>query len=406
MKKIVLVLAFVLACQTPKTRHIETFRVRRGEFVYSVTESGELEAVNSVNISAPMLSWRLGSLKITFLVNDGKKVKEGELLVEFEKNEVQKNIDDAKAELEIARAELRKALASQASQIEELEAELEKSRLQHRISELNLEMATFEADIEKKRIALELENAAIALQKAEQEINNQKLVNRQEISKLELKVRQGEGKLKELETALMGLTVTAPAPGIAIIRRNWATDNKFQVDDQPWRGMPLIGLPDLSRLKARVEVNEVDIAKIDTSQSAIVRLDALPDSSFSGRVVDIAALARNKTRGSKVKVFDVDVLLEEKHESMMPGMTVGCEIIIDRVADTLYVPLEALFHQKEKNIVYLKKGAKFIPQPVETGPENDDFVIIHSGLEVGDQVALTDPALLTDNGREKRGAAE
>jgi HlyD family secretion protein len=391
-----------LCCQSGQQQNIETYKIKRATFRNSVTETGELEAVQSLMISAPNISWRLGSLKIVSLVEDGTQVKAGDKLVEFDKAEVLKNIDDAKAEMEIAQAELRKAQASQESQIDELKADLEKNKLSHRISQLNLDMAEFEAEIDRKKIELELENSAISLQKAEQEIENQIKVNQEEISKLALKVRQVLSKLTELKETLESLTVLAPAPGIAIIQRNWVTDVKFQVDDQPWRGSPMIALPDLSRMRAVVNINEVDIAKIDTLQNVVVKLDAAPDSIFHGQVKEVAALARNKERNSKVKVFDVKILINGQHASLMPGMTVSCEIIVDEVLDTIFIPIEALFKKQDQNIVYVHKRGRFEPQVVKTGIENDDYVIIAEGLKEGDEVALSDPWLYKEQKKETK----
>ncbi len=384
-------LTISLSCQSGSDAQIETYTVNRGDFVYSVTETGELKAVNSHTISAPSISWRFGTLKITKIVEEGKQVEEGELLVEFDRAEVLKSFDDAKAELEIAKAELRKAEANHQSQIEGLEADYEKTKLQHRISQLNLEKASFESEIRRKEIELELEKAGISLEKAGQEIENQKSINREEISKLELKINQVESKLEEAEETLAKLSITAPTPGIAIIERSWMTRNKYQVDDQLWSGWPLIGLPDLTLMQAVVQINEVDIDKRDTVQNAVIRLDAYPDSTFHGHVSEIATLARSKERDSKVKVFDVTILLDENNVKLMPGMTVSCEIIVSQIPDTLFVPLEALFMQEDGNIVYLKKGREFQPQVVTTGPENDDYVVIVDGLAEGDEVSLVDP---------------
>jgi HlyD family secretion protein len=394
MNRIIIIIFLISFCQSKRDAFIETHEVKKNTFVSSVTETGELAAVNSEAISAPSISWRFGALKITKLVDDGKQVEKGELLVEFDKAEVQKNIIDAKAELEIAKAELRKALASNVSQIEELEADLESTTLQHRISELNLEKASYESEIRRKEIELNLEKSTISLKKAKQEIENQKKINSEEVNKLELKVKQVENKLEQANETLAKLSVFAPAPGIAIIKKSWMTDNKYQVDDQPYPGWPLIGLPDLSQIKASVQINEVDIAKIDTSQKAVIRLDAFPENSFKGKVTEIARLARNKERDSKVKIFDVTILLFETDVKLMPGMTVSCEIIIKEIQDTLFIPLEALFKQDENNIVYLKNDGGFETKPVSIGMENDDFVIITEGLSEGDEIALSDPTII------------
>ncbi|MBN1478692.1 HlyD family efflux transporter periplasmic adaptor subunit [candidate division KSB1 bacterium] len=396
-----LLTSLFLACQSTTDVNIETYRVQRGEFLSSVTETGELAAINSELISAPNIDWRFGQLKVIYIVDDGTQVQAGDTLVEFDKAEVEKAIIDARAELEIAQAELRKTMAQHASQIEGLEADLEQTRLQHRISQLNLEKATYESDIRRQEIELELEKAAISLEKAQKEIENQKAVNAEEISKLKLNINQVQSRLNEALNTLAKMTVTSPSPGIAIIERNWATDQKIAVEDQLWEGFPMISLPDLSLMKAEVAVNEVDIAKIDTMQDAFIRMDAFPDTSFKGHVIEVATLARDKERDSKVKVFDVVVAIDENSAQLMPGMTVGCQIIVDHVADTLFVPLEALFRKNGDNVVYVKKGGHFEPHPVVIGEQNQDFVIIVEGVREGEEVALIDPTLGVEEEEEQ-----
>jgi len=102
----------------------------------------------------------------------------------------------------------------------------------------------------------------------------------------------------------------------------------------------------------------------------------------------------------------VTVLLAESDTTMMPGMTVSCEIIVDEFADTLFVPLEALFNKAGETIVYVKKGNDFKPRSVSAGAENDDFVMITEGLKEGEQIALVDPTevQLAATSESKKGA--
>ncbi|MBN2410624.1 efflux RND transporter periplasmic adaptor subunit [candidate division KSB1 bacterium] len=398
-------LSFSLYCSSGTELEIETFTVKKGDFLYSVTETGELEAVNSITISAPRLSWRFGGVKVTNIVEDGSQVQEGDLICQFDKTEVLKALDDARAELEIADAELRKARANNESRIQELEANLEETQLQYEISKLNLEKATYEPEIRKKEIQLELDKAAISLEKAKQEIENQKSINQEGINKLELTRHQVETKLLEAQETIDKLNIYAPSPGIVIIERNRTTDEKYQINDQVWSGHPFITLPDLGLMQAKVPINEVDIAKIDTLQEAHIRMDAFPDSVFIGHVTDVATLARNKDRNSKVKVFDVYVQLDETNKNLMPGMTVSSEIIISKIPDTIYIPIEALFSAEGNYVVYLKSGNSFKKQPVKIGDENDDFVIIQEGLNEGDKVALVDPEFLLKEKKESEKTA-
>ena len=169
------------------------------------------------------------------------------------------------------------------------------------------------------------------------------------------------------------------------------TDNKFQIGDQTWAGQSIIQLPDLSSLKAIVQINEVDIAKIDKQLRVEVKPDAFSDSTFTGTVGSIANLAVNKERSSKIKVFPVEILLNETDKNLLPGLTVSCRIILDEIEDVLYIPLDALQIEGDKNYVYKKRGNGFDKIEVETDKNNTDFIVITDGLKEGDEIALINP---------------
>ena len=74
-------IAFLLfSCQSKVDVNIETYKVTRGEFLSSVTETGELAAINSQLISAPNIDWRFGQLKVVQIVEDGTQVQPGDTL--------------------------------------------------------------------------------------------------------------------------------------------------------------------------------------------------------------------------------------------------------------------------------------------------------------------------------------
>ena len=390
-------LAALTACGGVVAPSVETYIVKPGEFVSNITVSGELEAVRSVVVSAPPIDWRFGDLKIVKLVEDGNQVEEGDLLIQFDKGEVQKATDEARSNLEIAEAELRKARANNISEIEGLEIDLEISRINHKIAQLKLKQAAYKAEIDRKQDEFRLEEAAIKLDQASRELENKRNIHREEISKLQLKLQQERAKLNAARATLALLTVAAPASGIAILRKNPYTRNKYQVDDQVYAGWPVIGLPDMSQMKAKVQTSEIEIAKVKLDQQAAVTLDAFPDTTFTGRVIEIAMLARNKSKEAKVKVFDVVVKLDGQDERLMPGMTVSCRLLVEKIPDVLSVPLPAVFKHSGKPVVYRRKGKSFEAQPVTLGAESDTHVVVGNGLSEGDEVALADPNAIVES---------
>ncbi|KAA6301205.1 MAG: putative efflux system component YknX [Candidatus Ordinivivax streblomastigis] len=387
----VLLLLLLFACSKKETGQVPLGTVVKGTFNIEMHEEGEIEAIHSINISSPNISWRYGNLKITQLVKDGQEVAAGDTLLVFDPSEVQKAIVDAESRLEISLAELEKMQAQHESDLEELKSNLEISKLSQEISKIRFESAVYESDIKKKEIRLNLDMADIALAQAAEQIDNRIKIQKEEIKQKNLDIAQARGRLQEAHETLNKLFVTTPSPGIAIISKSWSSGNKFQVGDQCWSGFPIIQLPDLSQLKATVHINEVDIAKITKGLKVEIKPDAFSDSIFTGVVNAVANLAINKDGSNKIKVFPVEILVSKPNPNLLPGLTVSCKITIDQIKDALYVPLEAVHQEADQSFVYKKTATGYEQTEVETGASNSDFIIIVKGLSENDKIALVNP---------------
>ena len=383
---------FGYACKKEKTTEVPIGKVAKGTFYIDLFEEGEIEAVNSTSISSPTISWRYGNLKITEMVKDGEEVKANDTLIVFDQAEVQKGIVDAEGRLEISRSELERMTAQQQSDLEDLEANYEVAQISQEISKIRLEAAGYESTIKKREIQLNLERADISLDGAKEQIENRKKIQQEELKQKKLSIQQDISQLNEANETLKKLFVIAPSPGIAIISHNWSSGRKFQVGDQCWSGFPIIQLPDLSKLKATVRINEVDIAKITKGMKVEVKPDAFSDSLFAGTVVSIANLAVNKDN-TKIKVFPVEIVLDQASSSLLPGLTVSCRILINKIENALYIPLEALFTEGEKNFAYKKTRSGYEKTEVQVGVRNTNHIIITEGLEEKDEIALSNPVV-------------
>jgi multidrug efflux pump subunit AcrA (membrane-fusion protein) len=394
------------ACNKKETEQLPTAKVVQGTFYIDLFEEGEIETVNSINISAPLINWRFGyNLKITQLIKDGQEVKAGDTLAIFDPAEVQKGIVEAGERLEISLAELERLKAQQESDLEELNASYEITKLSQQISAIQFESAIHESDIKKKEIQLNLEKADIALIRAKEQIDNRIKIQVEEIKQKNLSIAQDRLMLKEGHETLDKLFVVAPSPGIGIINKNWSTGNKFQIGDQCWPGAPLIQLPDLSLLKAIVKINEVDISKITKGLTVQIKPDAFSDSIFTGTVSTVANLAVTKDNSTKIKVFPVEILIKETSKNLLSGMTVSCRIIIDKIDDVFFVPKDAVYLEGDKYYAYKKKGRSYEKTEIEIGVSNTDYTIITNGLHKDDEVALVDPFAIekTQKNTEQKG---
>ena len=86
---IVCTLPLIFSCSEKKeVTEVALGKVTKGTLFLEIYEEGEVEAINSTNITAPNISWRFGNLKITSIVKDGKEVQEGDTLIVFDPSEV------------------------------------------------------------------------------------------------------------------------------------------------------------------------------------------------------------------------------------------------------------------------------------------------------------------------------
>jgi HlyD family secretion protein len=383
----------LLSCRGKETADVQLTRVKRGTFLEELTDQGTVKAVNSISITAPAISYRYGSLKIAKIVDDGAEVEKGDTIMIFDPSEIKRAIIQAEQQLEIAKAEYEKLKSTQQSEIEDLVADLELARISQEISKINFETATYEPEATKKEIKLKLESAIIALNRAQEQIENKKVIHKEDLLQKSLTIKQLTSTLEDANSSLKSLFVVSPAKGVTIKEENWTTGQKWTVGDQPYSGSNLIELPDLSEMRAEVKINEVDVSKVLPGQKVEIRPDAYSDSIYTGKVESVANLAQNKDYKSKIKIFPVQIRISGKSKTLLPGLTVSCKIIVSEVPDVVYIPLESLFNEQGNNYVYLKSRSGFKRQNIKTGAVNTDFAIVTEGLNENDLIALSNPFL-------------
>jgi HlyD family secretion protein len=185
-------------------------------------------------------------------------------------------------------------------------------------------------------------------------------------------------------------------------------------------GTVLFTVADVSKMIVKAGVNEVDIGKVHVGMPVKVTLDAYPKAAFAGRIDRIAPAVR---LDDKVRVFDVEVRLDAQGRELRSGMTANIEMIGEKKAKVLSVPVESVFQRDEGEIVYIKKKIdpnatakvkktadgkqdkdawkKFFEKRVMvTGLSDNARVEIVKGLKLGEEVALEDPTLPADKKKD------
>jgi HlyD family secretion protein len=180
-------------------------------------------------------------------------------------------------------------------------------------------------------------------------------------------------------------------------------------------GTVMFTVADLKSLLIKVNLNEVDIAKVRVGQPVRVTLDAYPQKVFNGKVRFVAPAAKIV---DKIKVFQVEIALDQLDDAFRTGMSANVEILGESRPKTLSIPLEALQRRDGKTVVYrlkpnlpekqvakareaLNGRSKFVwlsenwkdyfdAVPVDAGIATLERVEVRAGLKAGDQVALED----------------
>lgn len=372
------------------TPDVPTAEVVRGPFQITLTVTGELEAVNSVVVTAPSAG---GSKKITMLAKEGARVAEGDVVVSFDTTDFVKEVRLAENDLAVIETRLIQQEAKGGQDLSQLDTSIARAHLAMERAQLSLTDSETVARIERERARITVEEATLDLEKltSDRELKEQDLKSERRL--LELEKDKVETRLERARQALDGCTIRAPTSGLVILAKAWKGSGWGTVEegDSVWPGQTVLQIPDLSTLQAVVQVHEVDASLVAVGQQSTLSLDAFPGPVYSAEVSQIANLATTIDRGSKVKYFKTLLKVQETDETMKPGMTTKVEIQVETLDDVLSVPREAIFDGDDGPQVFTQSTMGFTPRPVELGKTNATHAVILSGVEAGEKVALSDP---------------
>ncbi len=152
----------------------------------------------------------------------------------------------------------------------------------------------------------------------------------------------------------------------------------------------VIRLIDSSRLYLEVSVDEVDIRHVEVGQQVAVTVDAHPDLSLQGTVVEIGIVP---SESGDLVLFPVKVELKETDPRVRPGMSATAKITVDHVEDALAVPLDAVVEVDGSSVVSVVTADGVKPVPVETGISDGILIEIVSGLQKGDRILASNHQL-------------
>jgi HlyD family secretion protein len=376
-----------------------TYKIEKGTFNQTIVETGELAAIDTRSFMMPSFGRYWYQMKIIGMLDHGTVVKAGDSIIQLDATDVKKVIIDLEGELETQQAALDKLVVYQKNKLSEMKANLKNGQASFNLKKLEMEFSRFESDQIRKIKKLEFEQEEIMLSKINRSFELNKIIARNELKIQKTRVNQLERDLKNAYAVLPKLTIRTPIPGIFQVATNRRTGNMVKIGEQIYQGNYMGNVPDLTNMKVNTSVSEDDFFKINMGQKVVIRLDAIPDVSFQGKVSNIGKLCHLKDSKSRLKVFDVEVKLLTPDERLKPGMTVSCEFYCKELKNTIFVPLNCIDTIESGSCIYLQKGKGkgFILTKVKTGQVNNTHIVIFGNFNKGQQLLSVDDVKRMNN---------
>jgi HlyD family secretion protein len=356
-----------LQSRREKSVKVTVDEVKRQDLTSIISASGEIKPKKNVNISA-QVPGRIVKIGVV----EGQDVKAGDFLLKLDSTQYEANAERDRNFIRAANADL---IQSEA-------------RLRRDKNSLERQRKLFDDDLISKD---QLEAA--------QAQNDVSLAQTNAIS---FQIKQAEASLTSTMDNLAKTTYDSPIDGvITSLRVEEGEVAIIGTMNNP--GTVLMTIADLSVMEVEVEVDETDVIGVALGQEANVRVDALPDLIFKGKVTEIGSSAIQQSTGGlstqESKDFKVVVTLEEPNRKLKPGLSASADIIVAEKRQVLAAPISALVLRDKENVdesapasareeegVYVieNERAKFVP--VERGITGGMMIEITSGLEEGQEI--------------------
>jgi HlyD family secretion protein len=404
-----------------------THTITRGDLIVTVTEQGTLESADNTEIKCKVR----GQNTIIWVIESGSVVKPGDELVRLDTLVIEDAIAErtkyaywTKSGAERARADVARAQLAipeylegrYRSQLMTLEKDLiiarsnlltaqnilahaEKMAERGYVSGLEVDEKTFavtqaelNVDVKKTQIdvltrftkAMELETLNGNLNSARARYAAEAERNQQDAARRDLAVEELEYCVIKAERS--GLVIYPTA-------EKWKRAPEIEEGATVHRDQILLLMPDLSKMQVKVGIHESMIDRIKPGLAARI---TLPDKTLDGEVSSVASVtgAAGWWTGNVVK-YDTIIKLPPV-EGLKPGMSAEVEVIIDRHADVLTIPVAAVVETAQGDFCWVKTAEGVKRQSLQLGDTNDTFIVVKAGLNEGDEVVLDPMASITE----------
>jgi HlyD family secretion protein len=369
-------------------------KVEIGSIAKSVVATGKVEPLSKVEIK----SKASGIIKYLY-VNAGDQVREGQLLVELDKETLEAQLKEARAVLggsegKIQETESQGKTLRASFRMAQLEAEnrdydflvAEYKRHRELFNQGLISKSEFDS-VEQKMKAAEVAQktlqAAVDVKEAEIEQNNRTLVTAR------ADVAQAQAQLERAEENLKYASIRSPINAVVLSREVEVGDAVSSILQLGSNATLIMTLGDIQELYVKGKVDETDIGLVNVGQLVRITVDAYKNRTFQGKVFRIAPMGVEK---DNVTRFEVRVSIMNDLDLLKVNMSANAEIILEEHHNVMVIP--------ESSLIYNEKRETFveIPDPaartgrrqaaVKTGLSNGARTEVAGGLKAGDRVIL------------------
>jgi HlyD family secretion protein len=353
---------------------VQTGKVTKQDLTSVVTASGEIKPRHYINIG----SEAFGRLTAIY-VKEGDRVKKGQVLARLDSIQAEADVNSGTAAVSSAAAESSAAEAAaraadeavrtaQAS-VDRSKAELDKVKTSFaRTEQLWKSKLVAQQEFDLRRS--ELDSVTAAVREAEARLSQAQAQKQQVAAQLgasQKRVAQLQATLKRTENTLDKHIVQSPIDGV-VTNLPVRVGETMVVGIQNAPGSTIMTIADMSIITSEVKVDETDIVNVSLDQAADITIDAIPNKTFKGRVIEIGNTAILRSTGvaasqsaissQEAKDFKVVIALDAPPTEIRPGLSCTSKITTATRQSVLTIPIQALTVRQKGDLEPAKKGGK------------------------------------------------
>jgi HlyD family secretion protein len=359
---------------------IKLAKVEKGDLAKSVVATGKITPITKVEIKS-----KASGIVEKLYVDTGDHVKQGQVLAELDRVEIQAQVNSSKAQLLSSQANLKSAEADETrARVDAQGVDIPTlQRAYERAQEMSKDGVVSQATLD------DAQRSYIMAVNKRDVARAQLTVNKAKVSQAEAEVEKDEASLKQFQEQLSYTTITAPIDGVVLSRDVEVGDAVSSILVLGSGATLVMTLGDTSEVYVKGKVDESDIGKVYLGQPARIRVETFKDKTFTGHVTKISPMGVEK---DNVTTFEVRVSINNPGGELKAEMTANAEIILDEHHNVLMIPEGAIMYDKDKKasvdipVPSAKDGMKKIA--VNIGISNGVKTEVLSGLKEGDQVVL------------------